>query len=79
MPERRDVALLLQFEAHAIDAAGGIDGEHEREVDGLGRLRGDGESEGNGEYNEAASEAPHAPTCHSGTARRAGPGIHNHE
>ena len=35
MAKRRDVALLLQFEAHAIDAAGGVDGEDEGEIDGL--------------------------------------------
>ena len=35
MAERRDVALLLQFEAHLIDAARGIDREHERKVDRL--------------------------------------------
>ena len=35
MTEGRDVALLLQFEAHAIDAAGGIDRQNKREVDRL--------------------------------------------
>ena len=38
MAERRDVALLLQFETHLVDAARGIDREHEREIDGLAAL-----------------------------------------
>ena len=43
--ERRHIALLLQFEAHLIDAAGRIDREHEREIDllaGVALLRGSG-------------------------------------
>ncbi|MFO1187974.1 MAG: hypothetical protein U1E87_11305 [Alphaproteobacteria bacterium] len=32
MPERRDIALLLQFEAFLIDAAGRINGEHELQI-----------------------------------------------
>ena len=45
MAERRDIALLLQLEAHLIDAAGSIDREHEREVDllaGIALLRAGG-------------------------------------
>ena len=44
MTERGDVALLLQFEAHLVDTAGGIDREHQREIDGLpgAALRGGG-------------------------------------
>ena len=35
MAERRHVALLLQLEANLVDAARGIDGQHEREIDRL--------------------------------------------
>ena len=48
MPKRRDITLLLQLEAHLIDAAGGIDREHEREVDrlaGVALLRAGGRDE----------------------------------
>ena len=45
MAERRDIALLLQFEANLIDAAGSIDREHESKIDlsaGIALLRAGG-------------------------------------
>jgi hypothetical protein len=36
MAERRRIALLLQLEAHMVDAARGVHREHEREIDGVG-------------------------------------------
>jgi len=33
--ERRDVALLLQFEPHLIDAARSVHREHQRKIDRL--------------------------------------------
>ena len=45
--ECRHIALLLKFEARLVDAAGGVDGEHERKVD-VGvrpRERGSGEDQ----------------------------------
>jgi hypothetical protein len=63
--ERRDVALLLQFEAHLIDAARGIDREHQRKVDGLpGRaLRGGGVDQGRKEQQRKNAPDQAATRC----------------
>ena len=61
MAERRHVALLLQLEADLVDAARGIDREHQLQVDrGLRRRRrGDGEREH--QRAEQGTPGPHDP------------------
>ena len=64
MTERRDVSLLLQFEAHLIDAARGIDCKHQREIDRLAAaaLRGGG-TDGGKREDKGEKNRERAPDC----------------
>jgi hypothetical protein len=67
--ERRRIALLLQLEAHPVDAARGVDREHERKVDGRRvrrLLRG-------GRRREDEEECERVPQLHAATRCIAAP------